>query len=171
MYKFLKKWVYPPSFYCPADTEVKRLASYTVYGRSKASSILEDTNYTLILADLQAKEAELGGSQDEEPWVYDERDSHWGAGWVECIYIRDCAPKELLDFAEEILHGLDGYPVYNDDKYSEACHEAIWEYWDKDKYYILRDYGYDDDEAESIAESGEMPDEIYDELRDSDSFN
>lgn len=174
-YQHLKLWKYPPAFMLDAENTMLRESSYPIYGRHRGRSIMEDVNYTLILKDLQAKEAELGGSQDELPWVYDQRDSCSFAGWVECIYVRMEAPDKLLKFADDILHKLEGYPVYNEDKYGEAQYEAINSYWDlaheSEKLdLIVEQCDVDEDEAQRIVDAGEFPNEVYDYLSDSAMF-
>jgi len=106
------------------------IGDYTLYGRTRDSSIMENSNYELILeelTDLAEQFDKLRG--DGEPFVYDFRAGHWACGWVELIIIRQDAPKQIIDLAKEIQAALSDYPVYSDDDYSQRQWDEMFRYW------------------------------------------
>lgn len=98
---------------------------YVVYSRNRDSCIAENVNYQEILKDLEKLSEEL----QTESAVYDFRASHWSVGWVEYIIVPTEAPDRLKQVAGEMLCALSDYPLYKEDKVSEAECEARQEYW------------------------------------------
>ena len=121
----LNRWEAPDSY-----AGHNPIGDYTLYGRTRDSSIMENSNYELILeelTDLAEQFDKLRG--DDEPFVYDFRAGHWACGWVEEIIIRQDAPKQIIDRAKEIQAALSDYPVYSDDDYSERQWDEMFRYW------------------------------------------
>ena len=98
---------------------------YVICTRTRDSSIMENTNFTEILKELEPDPDNEG----DEPSVYDFRVSHFLCGWAEYLIVRNDAPQATLDLAAEILEQLEAYPVYSDDAYAVAQYEAADEYW------------------------------------------
>lgn len=93
-----------------------------VLTRTRDSEILTDSNFERILADL--------GGEGENVEVH--RFGHWACGWWEALAVRAGTPE--AGKAGDILDDLDGYPVYDEEDYSERCDSEanrIWkEYYD-----------------------------------------
>ena len=95
---------------------------YLIYTRHRDSCILENSNYECIFKALQEK--------DPDNFVYDFRAHHFAVGWVEYILITQNAPKDLLNYACEILSALSDYPVFDESDFSERECNYAHEYWD-----------------------------------------
>jgi hypothetical protein len=102
---------------------------FVIYGRNRDSTILENSNYELIMAELEKHAETLPEHPDGEPYVYDFSANHWAVGWVETLLIRQDSPDSLQALASEILGALSDYPVYDESDYSERQYNAIYEYW------------------------------------------
>jgi len=146
--KTLHRWTHPDSY---AGHEP--LGDYMVGGRSRDSDALEESNYRRIFADLMEKAVELGQPKNTETdydedndkqWVYDFRAGHWAVGWVEQVILRKTAPEKLIQFAEEIREKLEGYPVYDDEDFSNLEYEQSNEFWKgssvKERYEWIKDF-------------------------------
>lgn len=156
------KWERPDS-YCGHNP----VGDYVIYARNRDSSILENTNYELILKEL---EGEAEKYPDIEKPVYDFRASHWAVGWVEYIIVEHNAPQSVLDMAEDILAGLADYPVVSEDVYSEKQHDAICEYWEncglRERMAWCKDAG----ESVFSARHDAIPEQVFDELYQHEMF-
>ena len=135
--EYLEKWEHPDSYAGHSPT-----GDYVIYARNRDSTILENTNYKLILDELEALNPE---SLADDPPVYDFRAGHWAVGWVEYIIVKANAPANIIKAAEEIVCALADYPVYDEDAYTNAQMEAIDEYWEglspRDKAEYCKDNG------------------------------
>ena len=144
------------------------VGDYVIYSRNRDSSILENTNYELILTQLQG-EAEKYPDIDSP--VYDFRASHWACGWVEYVIVDKDAPQSVLDLAEDILRGLADYPVVSDDIYSENQFNAIYEYWQdcglKERIEWCKDAG---ESIFSARREDCIPSPVFDELCQHEMF-
>jgi hypothetical protein len=69
----------------------------------------------------------LIGGESETVQVVRER--HWACGWVEWIGIHE-DDAEAIAKAEAILEKLDGYPVLDDDHFSELEWNETCDYWE-----------------------------------------
>lgn len=173
MYQHLKRWQCPRNFMIGPQDEAVRLDSYLILGRHRDSSLLGNINYIVMLEKLRQKEEELGGAQDETPWVWGDRDSHWACGWVECIYLRADAPPELLQYADDLLESLAQYPVLDEERYSAAQFNAVQDYWDGATHeeklaLIVKQYEVGKAGAKSILRSCGFPGELRDAMYDWD---
>tara|TARA_R110000824_G_scaffold198823_1_gene382872 strand:+ start:66 stop:557 length:492 start_codon:yes stop_codon:yes gene_type:complete len=141
------------------------VGDYTIYGRNRDSSIMENSNYELILGELLDLAEPFDKLRDDgEPYVYDFRAGHWACGWIEQIIIRQDAPKQIIERAKEIDEALSDYPVYSDDDYSERQWNEMYRYWNdidiKERVEWLQESGEsiflarnDDHIPESLDES------------------
>ena len=121
----LNKWE-TPDFYAGHNP----VGDYTLYSRTRDSSIMENSNYELILKELSDLAEQFDNLRDDgEPYVYDFRAGHWACGWVEEIIIRQDAPKEIIERAKEIDAALSDYPVYSDADYSQRQWDEMSRYW------------------------------------------
>jgi len=147
--KTLPRWTHPDS-YMGHDP----IGDYCICGRSRDSDALEESNHRRIFQDMLAKAIELGqaeGSEidyhedDDKQWVYDFRAHHWAVGWVEQVILRKTAPEKLIQFAEKIRERLDGYPVYDEEDFSNLETEQCEGYWNqcsvKERYRIIKESG------------------------------
>ena len=97
------------------------IGDYVLYSRNRDSSILENSNYELILDELTTFAEKFDHLRDDgEAFAYDFRTKHWGCGWIEYIIIRQDAPTQIIELAESIESALSDYPVYSDDDYSDS---------------------------------------------------
>lgn len=101
---------------------------YNIYSQNRDSDVLTRCNFTCIFQDLEELEKTLPSDSDE-PFVDIHRHGHWACGWIEYIFVRKDSPEKLLDHCVEILSALDSYPVFNEDKLSEAEYEEANEVW------------------------------------------
>jgi len=157
------KWENPDSYFGHNP-----VGDYVIYSRNRDSSILENTNYELILAQL---EGEAEKYPDIEKPVYDFRASHWGCGWIEYIIVNKDAPQSILDLAEETLSALADYPVVSDDMYSENQYTAIYEYWQecglRERIEWCKDAG---ESIFSARKEDCIPSPVFDELYQHEMF-
>lgn len=138
---------------------------YPLAGQSRDSSALEESNFRSFLAALKAKAKELGcedipnpdfgkeaDSQGYGPNGYlvcdetispftVERSSHWAVGWVETLLVHKDAPLALLQWCDEKLDDLDGYPVFDENDYSELETEQANTVW-RDCYDVEERIAY-----------------------------
>ena len=116
IYEHIERYKHPSSFMDFADFD--RNEYYVVGGQHRDSDTLTRSNHRSILK-------ALGGESDTVKVI---NDSHWAVGWVEAIYIHESDTKALA-IAEEIAEGLDGYPVVDEDDWSELEHETAAKCW------------------------------------------
>lgn len=57
------------------------------------------------------------------------REGHWAVGWVEWIAIHK-SDSRALEVADKIQDRLEGYPVVNEDHWSELETEEAEAYWE-----------------------------------------
>lgn len=156
------KWERPDS-YCGHNP----VGDYVIYSRTRDSSILENSNYDLILAELKA---EADKYPDIDQPVYDFRASHWAVGWVEYIIVEKDAPQSILDMAEDILRGLADYPVVSEEDYSEKQYDAVHEYWENCGLRERMEWCKDAGESIFSARHDDIPEQVFDELYQSEMF-
>ena len=142
---------------------------YLIYGRTRDSSILENSNYELIFEQLRALSSILETDKDE-PFAYDFRASHWACGWVEYILIKQDSPDRLQVLAYEILGALSDYPCLSDEHYSEKQYDAIHDYWQDCGTREKMEYCIDAGVSKFAFRHG-MPGEVFDNLQQNESFN
>lgn len=130
--KNLRKWTRPDHYFGASWPE------YYSSGcrRSRDSDDLEESNFHCMLR-------ELGG---ESETVLVIRESHWAVGWVEWIAIHE-SDSEALKTADEIQDALAGYPVIDEEDWSERETESaniIWRdcYDWQERIRYIRDHRY-----------------------------
>lgn len=153
----LQRWDHPTGFDSMENFVGYKPTGYVIYSRNRDSSILEETNFTAILQDL-------GGESD---FVRVIRHGHWACGWIEYITVDDTAPDSLLDQCVEIAAVIAEYPVYSDDRYSEAQYEAIADHWERSNLCDRVDHCRDAGISIFAARRDSVPNEVYQALSDS----
>lgn len=131
-------WVRPDS-YAGATWE-----GWLVFlGRNRDSDLLTEHNFDTALEALYGVSTEAT-EVDGYPSVYVVRESHWACGWVEWIAIHP-SNKAAVDLANELAHGLDQYPVLDEDGFSEKESEAAYDSWKnmsvRDRYELIKRIG------------------------------
>ncbi len=86
---------------------------YVLIGRHRDSTLLDESNWEV------AKE-KFGG----KPGVREASFSHWAVGWGESLLVSKDAPEDVLEAAEEMLDGLENYPVLDEEDYSSREYKA-----------------------------------------------
>jgi len=149
------------------------VGDFVIIGRSRDSSILENTNYVEVFEDLKELSKTLE-TEDDEAFAYDYRASHWAVGWVETVLLRKESPDKLQARAYEILAALADYPCINDEAYSEAQYEEMEDYWGRegtsDRIYWCKEAGASIFAAR-IDCLGDLPHELFDHLSQQEMFN
>ena len=162
------KWERPPSYGGHSPD-----GDYLIYSRTRDSGILGNVNYERILQCLEAHANMLDEpdpDEDERPWVYDFRAGHWACGWTEHIILRKDAPDCLLKVAGEIYCCMQEYPVFDESAYSNACWEAIHEYWEQCSIDERITYCKDAKVSILASRRDEIPGEVYDHLSQQPEF-
>jgi hypothetical protein len=85
-----------------------------VAGRSRESDALEESNFRSILK-------RLGGEGDT---VAVEHETHWAVGWVEHMLVHP-DDAERVKIATDIHDALEGYPVVDEEDFSNLEHERF----------------------------------------------
>lgn len=146
-----------PDSYCGHNP----VGEYCIYGRSRDSSILENSNYDLILEQLE----ELAPDH-----CYDFRAHHWAVGWVETIMLKPDAPNEALQAAGEILCSLADYPCLDDGAYSERQCSELQDYWQRCSIKERVEYCQESGDSVFSARRDAVPEFVFDELIQSEMF-
>jgi len=130
------------------------IGDYVVYSRNRDSSILEDTNYNIILDTLKKIDTE----------VYDFRAHHWACGWVEYIILPQNASLDAIIEAAQIISDLSDYPIIDDQAYSDAQYEVVCDYWDNMRIRERVEYCRDSGESIFAARSKAIPSGVFNTL-------
>lgn len=99
--------------------------------KHRDSDCLTRSNFRCLVAMLAGKESKHAGakgSTELNDSVAIEEASHWAVGWVQYL-ILDPNAKELVALVENQLEKLEGYPVVNEDDFSELETEEANEVW------------------------------------------
>ncbi len=131
---------------------------YVVGGRSRDSTLLEEANFEATLK-------RLGG---ESKTVIVPRSGHWAAGWIETILVHK-DDVEAVKKAQAILDDLEGYPVLDDELYSNKEYEAAisnikdagykYNLTEDDARKIYRWLGDQGNDMENTDDTGFYPDD------------
>lgn len=140
-----------------------------LYSRHRGSTILENTNYTALMAEA-AKLNKRYVPSDFEPFIYDFRAGCSLVGWVEYIIVKRSAPVEVLDWAYETLGALEAYPVLCDSSYSEAQYNAIVDYWARESLATRVELCGEAGVSMFAARREGIPGAVFDELSQSEMF-
>lgn len=182
-----KKWE-RPEYYAGFNPDM----DYLLYARHRESQLVEESNMAVIRRELDKIIAALPQDQREpvptdaaemeafgmakseattrEFWVYSWRASHPMVGWVEYLMLRGDAPDALKDKAESMLKGLEGYPIADDDHYSDLQTEAIDKYWDGASESERKSWFEGTEHAFDPADPTAMPEQVRDKLYESEMF-
>jgi len=95
-------------------------ATYVFLGQNRDSDALTRSNFTRAL--------ELIGGESETVAVV--REGHSACGWIEWIAIHQ-DDETALRIADEIARKLDGYPVVDEDHWSELEYTEACDYWER----------------------------------------
>lgn len=87
--------------------------------RTRDSGPLAESNFETAEKMLQA--ADTGEDYENH------RFGHWGPGWFEVLIVRPGSTCATV--AQDIEHRLEGYPVLNEDDYSEREWDAATDTW------------------------------------------
>lgn len=118
---------------------------YVFLSRNRDSDTVTESNWRVAIARLKAlPEFEPPEGEEEIVTRYVVRESHALCGWIEWVAIHkddDCA----LQAADEMVAGLEGYPVLSDDDLSELEQEEadrVWRecYNDRERLDYVRQY-------------------------------
>lgn len=134
-----------PSNYCGATW----YGYYSIVGRHRDSDVLSNSNWDCWVAwltKLLGPEGRVIGEEKSEQDDYfpkdgrerDEifawiicRESHWAVGWIEVIRVHSSVDPEALRQIDEKLHDLDGYPVFDEEHWSNAEMEEYHNCWER----------------------------------------
>lgn len=137
-------------------------------GRNRDSDLLTNHNFETALNRLEAVASDYGTPGEGLPAVCAVRESHWACGWVEWIAIHHSDTRAVA-LANEMADDLDGYPILDEDRYSDKEWESASESWAsmsvRDRYELIKrsgncsvfaarhDYMPDDDRVQEILRS------------------
>ena len=146
---YLKRWSLPDSY---AGAEWPDW--YVVIGQHRDSDALTRSNFICMLK-------ALGGESETVKII---RESHWAVGWVEWIGVHKDDHK-ALEIADDITHRLEGYPVVDEDHWSELEWNEAHDYLESmtlaERVRWCQDYGCS---VFSARLSSRIPDVIYEAL-------
>ena len=121
---------------------------YDVVGRNRDSDVLTESNWGCWLEFLTkllgaadtviGKESEPIGrstfgdetNDDIYNWTIC-RESHCMEGWIEIIRVSELVGADKLQAIDDQLHKLDNYPIFDEDKFSEAEQKEYKDCWHK----------------------------------------
>jgi len=156
-----------PDDYAAFNEDANPVGDYVIYTRCRDSSIMAECNYTEIFRSL----SQLARMLEQSDKVYDFRANHWAVGWVEYIIVRHDAHPDILEEAAEYICLLTAYPCLDEETYSERQFDAILDYWENCSLRERVDYCRDNDVSIFAARPNQpIPSAVFDDLRDSDSF-
>jgi len=113
------KWVYESNYMGEDYSNY-----YVIYTHHRDSNIFETSNYESIREYLKEKNA-----------VFEEITfTNWLVGWHESIMIEESQIDSLL-IAIDIIKQLEGYPIFDEDDFSNRTIEKALEYWN-DPYMV-----------------------------------
>lgn len=121
----LRLWSHPSS-YSGATWE----GWYVFLGQNRDSDCLARSNFRCALKAIGGEGQHVG--EETEPGdtatVLVVRESHWACGWIEWIAIR-ADNETALRVADDIARKLEGYPVVDEDDWSNLeAHETL-DHW------------------------------------------
>lgn len=113
---------------------------------SRDAEVLERSNWQVVTEDLQERFPE---ATDIEEW------GHWAVGWIKKLYV-DTHDEAAIQAAFEWREKLDGYPVADEEHYSQLEEGEVQEAYDSyGKDDVIRWLRENDDPLELLDENGE----------------
>ncbi len=154
----LKRWTMPDSYFGAEWPEYYGSG----FGQHRDSDCLTRANFDAALKAIQAattlpEDAENDEGESIHPQVVSA--SHWAVGWVEWIAIHE-TDEGALKCADELQEGMDGYPVVDDELFSQYESDEADESW---KNYGRKDF------VDQVAKDYELSDLAKDALGEIDS--
>lgn len=126
----LKMWTRPESYGGAEWPDY-----YVFLGKTRDSDCLTLSNYECASKMLRpqgvpdaAGDWGSAGREEQPDTVITIREGHWAVGWVEWIAIHK-SDTAALTMADSILEKLDGYPVLNEEDFSEREQEEANSIW------------------------------------------
>jgi hypothetical protein len=124
---FLKRWSLPPSYFGAQWPDYYGAG----FGQSRDSDCLEESNFATVLARLTELPEFVPPASDTDNEIESRqivRENHWAVGWVEWIAIHE-NDEAALRLCDELRESADGYPVLNEDDFSNREMEAANTIW------------------------------------------
>ena len=114
------------------------------YVTTRDADCLARSNFRCFVQMLGGKKTDgAKGSQEISEFVAIEEASHFACGWIQYLIIHPAA-ADLIAKAAAALEELDGYPVLNEEDFSEVESEEAAEVWkncysEKDRVEYIRE--------------------------------
>lgn len=124
--QFLKRWTLPKNYIGAQWPDF-----YAFLGRSRDSDALQRANFDAGLKAILAvasKDPIPNDVGDDMATVQVVRENHWAVGWVEWIAIHE-SDVAALECADKISKALEGYPVVDEDLWSQYETDEANEVW------------------------------------------
>ncbi len=111
--KHLKLWTHPGNYVGATWYDW-----YSVAGRHRESDALTRSNWECWVEWIRELLGDEVEDSDTEIGWHIVQENHWAVGWVEWLGVHKDVSPEILAKIDEKLHDLDGYPVFNEDHFS-----------------------------------------------------
>jgi hypothetical protein len=124
---FLKRWTRPANYIGASWPDYYGSG----FGQSRDSDELEASNFATVLAKLKALPEFVPPATDSENEIESRfvvSENHWAVGWVEWIAIHD-SDEAALRLCDDLREKADGYPVLDENDFSERETESANKIW------------------------------------------
>lgn len=101
---------------------------YVFLGRHRDSGALDRANFDAAWAELTKLPEKTLPDDDEIATIQKVCENHWAVGWIEWIAIHK-SDDEALKVADEIMAGLENYPVVDEQLFSQYETDEANETW------------------------------------------
>lgn len=141
---------------------------YHLMSIHRDSKVLDESNWETMKRLLQEAGCPVDEylGEEEEPFALTWRASHWAVGWIEHMVIADDAPEAALIEAAEALCSLSGYPVLDEDDWTERELEAVCEWWEQESLKWRIEMCQYSGESIFAARRGYPPERVEERLRE-----
>lgn len=171
----IKPWTKPDSW-CGKHWD----GWFVALGRSRDSRALEESNFRVLQARLDALPAmEVDDSRNahgyhagraEVIWervdgVQVVRESHWAVGWVEWIAIHE-SNEAALRVADDAMSAIEDYPILDESDWSDLEHEQVMTWWENESLRWRIRMCADDGESIFAARRDCPPERVYEHMRE-----
>jgi hypothetical protein len=136
-FEHLTLWKYPRDYFGADWSDY-----YILSGQHRDSDALAQSNFRSFLSALKTKAEQLGASEVPNPdFASDPKEdeaipaytvacaSHWAVGWVETLLVHRDAHPGLLEWADQQLARMEGYPVFDEHDFCELESEQADQTW------------------------------------------